>query len=86
MLCGSVKTIADTLEKWFVGGAADGFNIMPAWFPGAFDDFVDLVVPELRRRGIYRNAYGGATLRDHFGLSRPVCGAYAARGRIGAEL
>ena len=45
VLCGSPTTIADTLEKWFVEGAADGFNVMPAYFPGAFDDFVDLVVP-----------------------------------------
>jgi FMN-dependent oxidoreductase (nitrilotriacetate monooxygenase family) len=71
VLCGSPQTIADTLEKWFVEGAADGFNIMPAYFPGAFDDFVDLVVPELQRRGLYRKDYTGTTLRNHLGLSRP---------------
>jgi len=78
VLCGSAQTVADTLERWFLEGAADGFNVMPAYFPGAFDDFVDLVVPELQRRGIYRKAYAGATLRDHFGLRRPACGEYAA--------
>jgi FMN-dependent oxidoreductase (nitrilotriacetate monooxygenase family) len=74
VLVGSASTIADTLEKWFVEKAADGFNIMPPYFPGAFDDFVDLVVPELQRRGIYRTAYSGSMLRDHFGLSKPICG------------
>jgi FMN-dependent oxidoreductase (nitrilotriacetate monooxygenase family) len=71
VLCGSPKTIADTFEKWFVEGAADGYNIMPPYFPGAFDDFVDSVVPELQKRGLYRKAYTGKTLRDHLGLSRP---------------
>jgi FMN-dependent oxidoreductase (nitrilotriacetate monooxygenase family) len=76
VLCGSVQTIADTLEKWFVDGAADGFNVMPAWFPGAFDEFVDLVVPELQRRGLYRKAYAGTMLRDQLGLSRPAIGEH----------
>jgi hypothetical protein len=67
-----VLTVADTMEKWFVEGAADGFCVMPAYFPGAFDEFVDLVVPELQRRGLYRKAYAGTTLRDHLGLSRPA--------------
>jgi FMN-dependent oxidoreductase (nitrilotriacetate monooxygenase family) len=77
VLCGSVQTIADTLEKWFLDGAADGFCVMPAWFPGAFDEFVDLVVPELQRRGLYRKAYAGPMLRDQLGLSRPAIGDYA---------
>ncbi|MBX9758286.1 MAG: LLM class flavin-dependent oxidoreductase [Beijerinckiaceae bacterium] len=79
VLCGSAMTIADTLEQWFVEGAADGFNIMPAYFPGAFDDFVDQVVPELQRRGLYRKAYSGRMLRDHLGLARPACGDYAQK-------
>jgi len=76
VLCGSAQTIADTFEKWFAEGAADGFCVMPAYFPGAFDEFVDLVVPELQRRGLYRKAYTGTTLRDHLGLSRPAIGEY----------
>ena len=76
VLCGSAQTIADTFEKWFLEGAADGFCVMPAYFPGAFDEFVDLVVPELQRRGLYRKAYTGTTLRDHLGLSRPAIGEY----------
>ncbi len=51
VIYGTPQRIADILEEWFVGGLADGFIIMPAYFPGAFDDFVNLVVPELRRRG-----------------------------------
>jgi N-acetyl-S-(2-succino)cysteine monooxygenase len=45
---------------------------MPAYFPGAFDDFVNLVVPELQRRGLFRRDYSGPTLRDHLGLPRAV--------------
>ena len=70
VICGTPRRIADTLEEWFSEGAADGFNILPAWFPGAFGDFVDRVVPELQRRELFRREYGGATLRDHFGLPR----------------
>ena len=70
VVCGSPARIADTLEEWFITGAADGFNILPAYFPGAFADFVDLVVPELQRRGLFRREYEGPTLRDHFGLAR----------------
>ncbi len=85
VLCGSAKTIADTLEQWFVERAADGFNIMPAWFPGGFDDFVDGVVPLLQRRGLYRAAYSGTTLRDHFGLRKPACGEYPAMMKAARE-
>jgi FMN-dependent oxidoreductase (nitrilotriacetate monooxygenase family) len=70
VLCGTPQKIADTLEEWFTGGAADGFNILPAYFPGGFADFVDLVIPELQRRGLFRRDYEGKTLRDHFGLAR----------------
>jgi FMN-dependent oxidoreductase (nitrilotriacetate monooxygenase family) len=69
VVCGTPKTIADTFEQWFAEGAADGFNILPAHFPGAFDEFVDLVVPELQRRGLFRRDYVGTTLRDNFGLA-----------------
>jgi alkanesulfonate monooxygenase SsuD/methylene tetrahydromethanopterin reductase-like flavin-dependent oxidoreductase (luciferase family) len=67
---GTPKRIADIFEEWFVEGLADGFVIMPAYFPGAFDAFVDSVVPELQRRGLYRTEYAGATLRSHLGLPR----------------
>jgi FMN-dependent oxidoreductase (nitrilotriacetate monooxygenase family) len=70
VLCGTPESIADSLEEWFVGMAADGFNILPPYFPGAFADFVDLVVPILQRRGLFRHDYQGRTLRDHLGLTR----------------
>jgi FMN-dependent oxidoreductase (nitrilotriacetate monooxygenase family) len=71
VIYGTPKRIADIFEEWFVAGRADGFIVMPAYFPGAFDDFVDLVVPELQRRGLFRTEYSGPTLRDHLGLRRP---------------
>jgi FMN-dependent oxidoreductase (nitrilotriacetate monooxygenase family) len=69
VLCGTPTRIADTLEQWFVEEAADGFNVLPPYFPGALIDFVDLVVPELQLRGLFRREYRGTTLRDHFGLA-----------------
>ena len=70
VLCGTPKRIADTLEEWFVEEAADGFNVLPPYFPGALTDFVDLIVPELQARGLFRREYEGTTLRDHFRLPR----------------
>jgi FMN-dependent oxidoreductase (nitrilotriacetate monooxygenase family) len=72
VIYGTPRRIADILESWFTGGMADGFVVMPAYFPGAFDDFVDKVVPELQRRGLFRREYAGTTLRDHLGLTRPT--------------
>lgn len=72
VLCGSAQTVADTLQHWFENGAADGFNIMPPFFPEGFEDFVDLVVPILQQRGLFRADYEGTTLREHLGLERPV--------------
>jgi N-acetyl-S-(2-succino)cysteine monooxygenase len=81
VVCGTPARIADTLEEWFVEGAADGYNILPPYFPGGFADFVDLVVPELQRRGLFRREYQGTTLRDHFGLAR-----VSAPARSGAAI
>jgi alkanesulfonate monooxygenase SsuD/methylene tetrahydromethanopterin reductase-like flavin-dependent oxidoreductase (luciferase family) len=83
--CGSPGTIADMLEEWFLGGAADGFMITPAYFPASLDEFIELVVPELQRRGHFRTDYQGSTLRDHLGLPQPVNQfARAAGGERGA--
>ena len=84
VICGTPTGIADTLEEWFVEGAADGYNILPAYFPGAFADFVDLVVPELQHRGLLRRDYEGQTLRDHLGLPRAAAPA-RLRQAAGAE-
>jgi len=75
---GSAKDVVDLMEEWFTTGAADGFNVIPPFFPNSLDDFNALVVPELQRRGLYRTAYEGATLRENLGLPRPVS-RYAAR-------
>ena len=72
LLIGSPPQIADTLEAWFRAGAADGFNVMPPFFPGQFDAFVDLVVPILQERSLFRADYAGTMLREHLGLERPV--------------
>jgi FMN-dependent oxidoreductase (nitrilotriacetate monooxygenase family) len=68
---GTPEHIADVMEEWFTQGAADGFNILPPYMPGALEDFVDLVVPELQRRGLFRTEYEGHTLRENLGLPRP---------------
>ncbi|HEY0209910.1 LLM class flavin-dependent oxidoreductase [Acerihabitans sp.] len=77
VLTGTATDIADMMTAWFQEGGADGFNIMPGWLPGGLADFVDLVVPELQRRGVYRRRYQGATTRDIMGLARPAS-RYAA--------
>ena len=68
----AMRPIADTLQQWFDERAADGFNVMPPYFPEGFDDFVDLVIPILQERGLFRREYEGTTLRDHLGLPRPA--------------
>ncbi len=69
---GTPEQIADLIEDWFNDGAADGFNLMPPLMPSMLDVFVSEVVPILQKRGLFRTAYEGTTLRDHFGLPRPV--------------
>ena len=71
-ISGTPSQIADQLEEWFKNGAADGFNIMPPYLPGGLDDFVDLVIPELQERGLFRTEYAGTTLRENLGLLRPA--------------
>jgi len=80
LVVGSATDVADQLEEWFVAEGCDGYNIAPAHLPGGFHDFVDLVVPELQRRGLTASRYEGATLRDHLGLRRPA----GHGGRAGA--
>jgi alkanesulfonate monooxygenase len=70
-MVGTPGEIADTMQEWLESEASDGFNVMFPTVPAGLDDFVELVVPELQRRGLFRRAYEGATLRDHLGLKRP---------------
>jgi FMN-dependent oxidoreductase (nitrilotriacetate monooxygenase family) len=71
-LVGTPASIADEMEEWLDGGGSDGFNVMFPWLPGGLDEFVDKVVPELQRRGIFRREYEGKTLRENLGLPRPA--------------
>jgi alkanesulfonate monooxygenase len=70
-VCGTAGEIADHMQHWFGEKACDGFNILPVTFPGALNDFVDHVVPELQRRGLFRKEYEGTTLRENLGLPIP---------------
>jgi hypothetical protein len=65
VVVGSPSTVADELERWVEEVDVGGFNIAYAVSPGTFEDFVDQVVPELRRRGRVRAAYEGSTLREN---------------------
>jgi alkanesulfonate monooxygenase SsuD/methylene tetrahydromethanopterin reductase-like flavin-dependent oxidoreductase (luciferase family) len=71
-IIGTPAQIVDEMEERFRAGGADGFNIMPATLPGGLDDFVELVLPELRRRNLVRLDYEGRTLREHLGSRPPV--------------
>lgn len=71
MVIGTPADIADAMEEWFHNEAADGFNILPTWLPGGLEDVVDMVVPEIQRRGLFRTAYEGRTLRENLGLAWP---------------
>lgn len=68
---GTAQTIADEMQEWLETEGSDGFNVMFPWLPGGLDAFVDLVVPELQRRGLLRREYEGSTLRENLGLPRP---------------
>lgn len=71
IVLGTPEEVADRMQEWFDGRAADGFNIMPPFFPEGLEDFTELVVPILQERGLFRTEYTGSTLRDHLGLTRP---------------
>ena len=70
-LVGTASQIADDMQNWFVNHGCDGFLIQPSHLPGGLNDFVDMVIPELQSRGIFRTEYEGPTLRDQLGLPRP---------------
>ena len=68
---GAPEQVADIIEDWFTDGAADGFNIMPPVLPEMLNVFSAEVIPILQKRGLFRTAYEGKTLREHYGLSWP---------------
>ena len=80
-MVGTPAEIADQMQAWLEQEASDGFNIMFHSVPEGLDDFVDMVVPELQARGIFRREYEGTTLRDHLGLARPENRFFAAQAK-----
>ncbi|HXQ50314.1 MAG TPA: LLM class flavin-dependent oxidoreductase [Stellaceae bacterium] len=70
-MLGTPKMIADQMEEWLVNRGSDGFTLQFPYLPAGLDDFVDRVVPELQRRGLFRREYEGNTLRENLGLPRP---------------
>ena len=71
-MTGTAQDVASEMEEWLYSGGCDGFNIMFPYLPGGLDDFVQKVVPELQKRGLFRTAYEGRTLRENLGLPRPA--------------
>jgi alkanesulfonate monooxygenase len=78
---GTPQSIADEMEQWLYEEGSDGFNVMFPYLPDGLDDFVDKVVPELQRRGIFRTEYEGKTLRENLGLPRPDNRFFAATAK-----
>lgn len=74
---GSAEDVADTLQHWFEHEAADGFNICPPHLPGGLDDFIELVLPLLRARGLFRTEYTGHSFREHFEAGPRPASRYA---------
>lgn len=68
-LIGTPVEIVDEMERWFKLGVADGFNLMPPTLPYSLEDFVEFIVPELQRRGLYREAYFGHTFKEHLNIN-----------------
>jgi FMN-dependent oxidoreductase (nitrilotriacetate monooxygenase family) len=75
-IVGGAKEVADQLEQWFSAPACDGFVVAATHVPGAYEDFVRFVVPELQRRGLFRKEFAGKTLRENLGLPVPPVGAW----------
>jgi FMN-dependent oxidoreductase (nitrilotriacetate monooxygenase family) len=75
-IVGGPREVADRLEEMFVERVCDGFVVAATHVPGGYGDFVEHVVPELQRRGLYHDDYTGATLRDNLGLPRPDVGSW----------
>ena len=84
-MIGTPATIADQMAEWLASEGSDGFNVMFPYLPEGLDDFVDRVVPELQRRGLFRRDYEGATLRENLGLPRPANRFFPAGASEGAR-
>jgi FMN-dependent oxidoreductase (nitrilotriacetate monooxygenase family) len=83
-IIGGPKEVADRLEQWFAAPACDGFVLSATHVPGAYEDFVRFVIPELQRRGLFRKEFAGTTLRENLGLPVPALGAWrSTRAPVG---
>ena len=82
---GAPTQVADRMQEWMEAGAADGFNVIVPYFPGGLNDFVDLVIPELQRRGLFRTEYESSTLRGNLGLPFPENRYATARDLVAAS-
>ena len=80
-MVGTPVSIADTMQEWLETEASDGFTIQFPYLPQGLFDFVDQVVPELQRRGLFRREYEGATLRENLGLPRPENRFFVAQAK-----
>jgi alkanesulfonate monooxygenase SsuD/methylene tetrahydromethanopterin reductase-like flavin-dependent oxidoreductase (luciferase family) len=69
---GTPDSVADQMQEWFESGGCDGFVLAATHLPGAFEEFVRMVVPILQERGLFRREYEGPTLREHLGIERPA--------------
>jgi alkanesulfonate monooxygenase SsuD/methylene tetrahydromethanopterin reductase-like flavin-dependent oxidoreductase (luciferase family) len=86
MFCGNPGPVADQMEEWFTAPACDGFVLAATSMPGAYDDAVRLLVPELQRRGLFQKEYAGTTLRENLGLAIPrATDWHAARRKASAR-
>ena len=72
VLYGTPAQMADDMQEWLEADACDGFNLLFAHYPTPLTEFVDLVVPELQRRGLFRTEYAGTTLRENLGVPFPT--------------
>ena len=81
----SGKEIADQMEEMFVNRGCDGFVVAATYVPGAYDDFVTHVIPELQKRGLFHKDYAGKTLRENLGLPVPPVGSWKTEPRMAAE-
>ena len=75
-IVGGPAEVADALERWYVEEACDGFVVSATHVPGAYEDFVAFVIPELQRRGLFRKDYAGTTLRENLGIPVPPVAAW----------
>ena len=84
LIKGDPGQVADVMAEWQRDEACDGFNIVAPYLPGGLEGIVDLLIPELQRRGLFRTEYEGATLRDSLGLARPA-NRFFASAPVAAE-